>query len=262
MRGRKRGCHRHAALLFPRIPFPPLPFISPITPGWPVRLRSPKPCSVDALSFRSGHGGLPVLSGGVGRLVGVSRFRLQPSPAQERALLEHCGHARFVWNLAVEQHAHWRPGRGSAPGFAEQCRQLTEARAAFAWLGAGSVIVQQQALKDFAQAMANFFGRTHRKPTWRSRGRGEGFRIVAVTPGDVRRVSRNVGEVKIQKVGWVRFRWSRPVTDGEVLPGHPRCGGALACGVRRDSRADSRTGCGWDRRGGPRRGRVGGTVHG
>ncbi|WP_440071766.1 RNA-guided endonuclease InsQ/TnpB family protein [Streptosporangium sp. OZ121] len=143
----------------------------------------------------------------------MSRFRLQPSPAQERALLEHCGHARFVWNLAVEQHAHWRPGRGSAPGFAEQCRQLTEARATFAWLGAGSVIVQQQALKDFAQAMANFFGRTHRKPTWRSRGRGEGFRIVAVTPGDVRRVSRNVGEVKIPKVGWVRFRWSRPVTE-------------------------------------------------
>ncbi|MEV0591151.1 helix-turn-helix domain-containing protein, partial [Nonomuraea cavernae] len=26
----------------------------------------------------------------------MSRFRLQPSPAQEAALLEHCGHARFV----------------------------------------------------------------------------------------------------------------------------------------------------------------------
>ncbi|MEV4100340.1 helix-turn-helix domain-containing protein [Nonomuraea sp. NPDC049649] len=35
----------------------------------------------------------------------MSRYRLQPSPAQEQALLEHCGHARFVWNLAVEQHA-------------------------------------------------------------------------------------------------------------------------------------------------------------
>ncbi|MGH3859993.1 helix-turn-helix domain-containing protein, partial [Actinokineospora sp.] len=37
----------------------------------------------------------------------MSQFRLQPTPAQEQALLEHCGHARFVWNLAVEQHAHW-----------------------------------------------------------------------------------------------------------------------------------------------------------
>ncbi len=42
---------------------------------------------------------------------------------------DHCAHARYVWNLAVEQHAHWRPGRARAPGYVEQCRQLTEARA-------------------------------------------------------------------------------------------------------------------------------------
>jgi len=62
--------------------------------------------------------------------------------------------------------------------------------------------------------MANFFGQTHRRPTWRRRGRGEGFRIVAVKPGEVRRVSRHVGEVRIPKVGWVRFRWSRAVPEG------------------------------------------------
>ncbi|MEV4162889.1 RNA-guided endonuclease InsQ/TnpB family protein [Nonomuraea dietziae] len=150
----------------------------------------------------------------VGKLIGVSRYRLQPTPAQEAALLEHCGHARFVWNLAVEQHAHWAPGRKGAPGFAEQCRQLTEARAANPWLAAGSVTVQQQALRDFAQAMANFFATTHRRPTWRKAGRHEGFRIIAVKAGDVRRVSRRVGEVRIPKVGWVRFRWSRAVPEG------------------------------------------------
>ncbi|WP_187224460.1 helix-turn-helix domain-containing protein [Actinokineospora xionganensis] len=144
----------------------------------------------------------------------MSRFRLQPTSAQERALLEHCGHARFVWNPAVEQHAHWQLGRKSAPGFVEQCRQLTEARAVHPWLAAGSVIVQQQALKDFGQAMANFFGRFHRRPSWRRRERGEGFRIVAVKLGDVRRISRKVGEVRGPKVGWVRFRWSRAVVDG------------------------------------------------
>jgi putative transposase len=144
----------------------------------------------------------------------MSRYRLQPTPAQEAALAEHCTHARFVWNLAVEQHAHWKPGRKSAPGFAEQCRQLTQARAEFEWLRAGSVIVQQQALKDFAQATANYFGGTHRKPTWRKRGQGEGFRIVAVKPDDVRRVSRNVGELRIPKVGRVRLRWSRAVPEG------------------------------------------------
>jgi transposase len=80
-------------------------------------------------------------------------------------------------------------------------------------LAAGSIVVQQQALKDFAQAMANFFAGTHRRPTWRRRGRGEGFRIVAAKPGDVRRLSRHVGEVKIPKVGWVRFRRSRAIPE-------------------------------------------------
>ncbi|MEV6867640.1 transposase, partial [Streptosporangium subroseum] len=65
------------------------------------------------------------------------------------------------------------------------------------------------------QAMANFYGQTHRRPTWRRRDRNEGFRIVAVKPGDVRRLSRKAGEVKIPKVGWVRFRWSRPVAQAK-----------------------------------------------
>src|SRR5690606_6162270 len=183
--------------------------------------NSPGTYRLDAPSFRAGrkagtagHFCLLVLSVVVGRLIGMSRYRLQLSPAQEQALLEHCGHARYVWNLAVEQQAHWKPGRKNAPGFAEQCRQLTEARAENEWLRAGSIIVQQQALKDFAQAMANFFGKTHRRPTWRKRGQGEGFRVVAVKAGDVRRLSRNVGEVKVPKVGWVRFRWSRAVPEG------------------------------------------------
>ncbi|HEX3201941.1 MAG TPA: helix-turn-helix domain-containing protein, partial [Actinomycetes bacterium] len=33
----------------------------------------------------------------------MSRYRLYPTAAQEQALLEHCVHARYVWNLAVEQ---------------------------------------------------------------------------------------------------------------------------------------------------------------
>ncbi|GAA4483112.1 hypothetical protein GCM10023191_004180 [Actinoallomurus oryzae] len=85
-------------------------------------------------------------------------------------MLEHCAHARFVWNLAVKQHLHWRPGRASAPGYGEQARQLTEARREFVWLAAGSQTVQQQALRDFAQAMANFFAGTHRRPRWRKAG--------------------------------------------------------------------------------------------
>jgi transposase len=144
----------------------------------------------------------------------MSRYRLLPSPAQQAVLRDHCAHARYVWNLAVEQHRHWRPGRTSAPGYLEQCRQLTAARAEHPWLAAGSQMVQQQALRDFAQATANHVGGTHHRPSWRKAGRNEGFRVVAVKPGGVRRLSRHTGEVRVPKAGWVRFRWSRAVPPG------------------------------------------------
>src|SRR2546423_1317334 len=146
----------------------------------------------------------------------MSRYRLLLSPSQEAVLRDHCAHARYVWNLAVEQHSHWHPGRTSAPGYLEQCRQLTRARAEHEWLREGSQKVQQQALRDFAQAMAAFFdpGNPARRPSWRKAGRNEGFRVVALRPGQVRRLSRNTGEVWVPKAGWVRFRWSRAVPAG------------------------------------------------
>src|ERR1039457_6667617 len=145
----------------------------------------------------------------------MSRYRLLPTPAQQAVLQGHCGHARYVWNLAVEPHSHWRPGRASAPGYLEQCAQLTQARAENPWLAAGSQTVQQQALRDFARAMAAFFGPANPagRPSWRKAGRDEGFRITGRRgrQWDVRRLSRNTGEVWVPKAGWVRFRWSRPV---------------------------------------------------
>ncbi|MDT3442518.1 MULTISPECIES: RNA-guided endonuclease TnpB family protein [unclassified Pseudofrankia] len=143
----------------------------------------------------------------------MSRFRLYPAPEQAAALDSHCGHARLVWNLAVEQQSWWTPRRGPAPGYAEQNRQLTEARHENPWLAEGSVIVQQQALRDYATALASFFRGPHRKPTFRKRGRSEGFRIVAVKPDDIRVLNRRWSEVRVPKVGWVRFRRSRSVPD-------------------------------------------------
>ena len=145
----------------------------------------------------------------------MSRYRLLPTPAQQAVLRDHCGHARYIWNLAVEQHSHWHPGRRSAPGYLEQCRQLTQARAEHPWLAAGSQTVQQQALRDFGQAMAAFLDPANPagRPSWRKAGRDEGFRITGRRgrQWDVRRLSRKTGQVWVPKAGWVRFRWSRAV---------------------------------------------------
>ena len=108
----------------------------------------------------------------------MARYRMYPTAAQDAGLLEHCAHARYVWNLAWNLHqfgqletygkASRRVGRDGReyihqkrrpvrplPGYVEQARMLTEARAGYGWLAAGSVVVQQQALRDFDQAMRN-----------------------------------------------------------------------------------------------------------
>ncbi len=112
----------------------------------------------------------------------------------------------------MEQQRHWQPGR-RAPGYNEQCAELTAARAEYDWLAAGSQTVQQQALRDFAQAMRNFFNGTHRQPTWRKAGAHEGFRQVGLKLRHVKRLSRRYGQVWIPKVGGVRFRWTRTIAD-------------------------------------------------
>lgn len=141
------------------------------------------------------------------------RYALRPTPGQEALLLEFCAHARFVWNLAVEQQTWRKPGKTAK--IAPYSKQLAEARADNGWLRAGSSVVQQQALRDFDQAMKNFFAGTHGKPAWRKKGIHEGFRIVNFKPGHARRLNRKNGEVFVPKIGWVRFRWSRGIGDAK-----------------------------------------------
>ncbi len=148
-------------------------------------------------------------------------------------MLGHCAHARYVWNLAVEQHSHWRRGRKAAPDFAEQCRQLTEARRENEWLREGNADVMQQALKDFARAKNARFTSGFGEPTWRKRFQHEGFRVIGthrvpesgpdgspkLNPKSgkqvigrsvvVRKLNRPWAQVKVPGCGWVRFRLTR-----------------------------------------------------
>jgi putative transposase len=167
----------------------------------------------------------------------MSRYRLYPSSGQEAVLIEHCAHARYVWNLAWNLHqfgtletygnASRRTDRDGnkyicqkrrpvrpVPGYLEQARMLTEARAEYAWLAAGSQNVQQQALRDFAEAMRNFYAGTHGRPGRRRRHADEGFRITDFTfTMHVKHLNRRWGQVWVPKCGWVRFRWTRAMPE-------------------------------------------------
>jgi hypothetical protein len=78
-------------------------------------------------------------------------------------MAEHCRHARYVWNLAVEQQLHWQPGR-RAPDYNEQCAQLTAARAEYDWLAAGSQIVQTAGVAGLRPGDAQLFPRNAPPP--------------------------------------------------------------------------------------------------
>jgi putative transposase len=129
------------------------------------------------------------------------RLRLYPSAAHEALLLEQCGHARYVWNLGLEQRLMWARWKGPTPGFNAQAAQLTQARAEQPWLAAGSQTVQQQALRDLDQAWRMFFAGTHRRPTWRKAGEHEGLRIVGPQAVRVRQDNRARSSVLVPKIG-------------------------------------------------------------
>ena len=139
------------------------------------------------------------------------KFRLYPAAEQEQLLLQHCSSARLIWNLALEQSNYYSRRLGSTPSFVAACRQLTELRQDSPWVAAGSQTVQQQALKDLDQAFRNWwrnpghFGR----PSWRSKGKHEGFRIVGPQASRFERLSRHRARILVPKVGWVDFRWSQ-----------------------------------------------------
>jgi len=102
----------------------------------------------------------------------------------------HAAHARFVFNLGLEQRKMWHPfKRGTFKvSYISQARELTESRKAFPWLAEGSTVVQQGALRDLDRAYKNWWSNPSHfgAPTYRSRDRNQGFivRDLTVRPAE------------------------------------------------------------------------------
>ena len=94
-------------------------------------------------------------------------YRLRPGAQAGRALLDEWHRCRFLWNEAVHQQ---RTGR--RPTFSKLSKLLTEARAATAWLRAGSQVAQQQTLRAYAVALNDSYRVKGRgKPTIKARNK-------------------------------------------------------------------------------------------
>lgn len=136
------------------------------------------------------------------------RYLLALGPAQ-RVFAERVGGVcRAVWNTGLEQRREYRR-RSAFVGYAEQCRQLAEAKRSEPWLAEAPSHVLQQTLRDLDRACGRHGTFRVR---WRSKRRTPpAFRFPEGSRIRVRRLNRRWGEARLPKLGAVRFRWTRPL---------------------------------------------------
>jgi putative transposase len=140
------------------------------------------------------------------------KYRLYPTPEQAERLTAWGHTCRTTWNLALEQRQFaWEQRRHTMRSF-EQNAHLAQARADLPWLADLPAQCAQVVLRNLDRAYDNWWNPQHRAvaPKFKKRGR----RLSVNFPGQkvkVRRLNRHWGEVWVLKLGWMRFRMSRPL---------------------------------------------------
>src|SRR5579864_3801717 len=152
-------------------------------------------------------------------------YRLDPKREQEGVFREWAGCARVLWNAALEQRtAAWQLARARTderrwitqvrPSYISQARELTDLRREYVWLRAVPAQLLQQKLLDLDLAFSRFFAQSAGYPQPKTRKRcRDSFRFPQPGQLEWHRLSRHTGQLKVPKLGWVRFRWSQEVCD-------------------------------------------------
>lgn len=142
------------------------------------------------------------------------RYKLAPDAGQETLFRQFAGVVRLVYNLALEQRRDWwrhyQRQTGNRLTYVNQARELTRLRAAFEWVAAVHVTPQQQALRDLDRAYANFFAGRAGYPSPRKKGTNDAFRFQGREIKS-KRLNRKWSAVHLPKIGWVKFRDTRPL---------------------------------------------------
>ncbi len=137
------------------------------------------------------------------------RYRLYPTLTQEQKMLRFCGARRFIYNLGLEQRKLAYSVAGRSPGYTRQCADLKELRddtEIAPWLKEIPQQILQQALKDVETAYGRFFKGIASYPRFKRKWQAESFRVPQHV--EARKLSRKWAEVKLQGLGWARYRRS------------------------------------------------------
>ncbi len=144
-------------------------------------------------------------------------YRLYPTVDQADLMAQSAGCARAIYNAALEQRSvSWQMLRRRVSRN-QQDRELRDLKRTegLEYLGQVNSDVLVQALWDLDRAFDRFFDGLASYPRFKAKGRArDSFRLQQRKSGsglslETRRLSRKWGEVKVPKLGWVRFRWDR-----------------------------------------------------
>lgn len=182
------------------------------------------------------------------------KYKLNPTPEQQALFGQFAGVCRAVYNAALfQREMFWRQYRsntGNHLGYVAQARELTALRAEFDWIAAVSQTCQQQALRDLDKAFDNFFSGIADYPTPRRKGINESFRFQG-REVETKRLNRGWSAARLPKIGWVRFRDTRPMV-GKLKNVTVACDPlgwhiAFACEIEHEAGANAGRAVGIDR---------------
>ena len=137
------------------------------------------------------------------------RYLLALSDEQTEQAEQFGAICRAVWNTGLDQRREYRR-RGVWINYVEQARQMAEAKKDpdCAWLTGAPSHILQQTLRDLEKA-CNTHGTWNVR--WRCKAKtAPAFRFPDPKRIRVGRLNRRGGQVRLSKLGWVRFRWTRP----------------------------------------------------
>lgn len=143
------------------------------------------------------------------------KYRIYTDAGKEEFFSRCCGVVRLVYNLALEQRsAFWRQfkrAEGKNISYPSQARELTAIRAEVPWIAECPIDAQQQALRDLDVAYRNFFEGRAGYPKPRRKFVNDAFRIPSSRIGDVEVLNAKWARIRLPKIGYVKFRLTRPM---------------------------------------------------
>lgn len=145
-------------------------------------------------------------------------FALRPTPDQAEVLGQWVGATRLVYNLALEQRRDfWRQYRattGKSISWGQQSLEVTALRREFDFIAAVPRTCLEYALRDLDRAFVAFY-RGAGFPSFRRKDVRSSVRLAWKDLGR-RDLNAKWAEVRLPRIGWVRYRRSRNV-PGEIL---------------------------------------------